>query len=244
MQPESVRVVAPIRGVKLVFGSVFGATHLDVSAQAQASLKLDSISDCALCVVGLGPHDLQNGDATISGGSVSINGDVSLKSQGELTAAGEPNEDGTQRGDDQRLRHGDRDAFTRRLCSTRSRSTTRWRRSRCPATWRTSPRRATPTRAGTGAGHGPGVYGDFGSSSTARSSLASTSSPATGRSLDRQPDGTGVTLYFTCGTQASPRACNAPGEEGGALLAHGNGNINLTAPTSGAYAGWPSPTTG
>ena len=100
IQPQSVRVVAPIKGVKLVFGSVFGASKLDVSAQARASLKLDSFADCALCVVGFGPHDLQNGDASIAGGSVAINGDVSLKSQGGLTATGEPNEDGTINADE------------------------------------------------------------------------------------------------------------------------------------------------
>ena len=110
IQPESVRVVAPVRGVKLVFGSVFGASHLDVSAQAQASLKLDSISDCALCVVGFGPHDLQNGDATIAGGSVAINGDVSLKANGEVTVEGQTERGRKrERGHDQRLRHGDRD---------------------------------------------------------------------------------------------------------------------------------------
>ena len=48
--------------------------------------------------------------------------------------------------------------------------------------------------------------------------------------------GSGVTLYFTCGTQSSPRACNAPGKRA-ALLAHGNGLIKLTAPTTGTYAG-------
>jgi hypothetical protein len=49
--------------------------------------------------------------------------------------------------------------------------------------------------------------------------------------------GTGVTLYFPCGTQGSPRPCTGPSEEGGRLVAHGNGLINLTAPTSGPYAG-------
>ena len=33
-------------------------------------LKVDAFSDCALCIVGYGPHDLQNGDAKITGGNV------------------------------------------------------------------------------------------------------------------------------------------------------------------------------
>ena len=86
--------------------------------------------------------------------------------------------------------------------------------------------------------HGPGVYGDvaFSADCTLQEGLY----VITGDwALTGNDDltGTGVTLYFTCGTQSSPRACNAPGEEGGALLAHGNGLIKLTAPTSGTYAG-------
>ena len=241
VQPESVRVVAPVRGVKLVFGAVFGASHLDVSAQARASLKLDSFADCALCVVGFGPHDLQNGDASIAGGSVAINGDVSLKSQGGLTATGEPNEDGTINADEAAI----------------SVSGTATGTSYSPAPLQhqepiddplatiplpTDLANVTPKSntdpCGTGDGHGPGVYGDvsFSSDCTLRAGLY----VVTGDwALTGNDDltGTGVTLFFTCGTQSSPRACNAPGEEGGALLAHGNGLIKLTAPMSGPYAG-------
>ena len=95
VEPSTVRVVAPIREVNLVFGSVFGASDVDISAQAEASLKVDSYADCALCIVGFGPHDLQNGDAKVSGGSVAINGDVSLKANGEVTVEGQTNDDGT-----------------------------------------------------------------------------------------------------------------------------------------------------
>ncbi len=108
VKPSTVRVVAPLRAVNLVFGSGFGASDVDISAQAEASLKVDSYADCALCIVGFGPHDLQNGDAKVSGGSVAINGDVSLKANGEVTVEGQTNDDGTRRvRHDQHL--GDRD---------------------------------------------------------------------------------------------------------------------------------------
>ena len=239
IQPQSVRVVAPVKGVKLVFGSVFGASKLDVSAQAEASLKLDSVSDCALCVVGPGPHVLQNGDADISGGSVAMNGNVSLGPQGSLTATG-------TLGDDESV-----NAATISVSGTATGS------SYSPAPLQhqepiDDPLAALPlptnlanvipksnaNPCGEGAGHGPGVYGDvaFSSGCTLQPGLY----VITGDwSLTGKDDltGTGVTLYFTCGTQSSPRACNAPGEEGGSLLAHGNGSITLSAPTSGEYAG-------
>ena len=95
VEPSTVRVVAPVRAVNLVFGAVFGASDVDISAQAEASLKVDSYADCALCIVGFGPHALQNGDAKVTGGSVAINGDVSLKANGEVTVEGQTNDDGT-----------------------------------------------------------------------------------------------------------------------------------------------------
>lgn len=52
-------------------------------------------------------------------------------------------------------------------------------------------------------------------------------------------NGTGVTLFFVCAqsNQAS-RPCSSPSQRGGSFEAQGNGNrVNITAPTTGAYAG-------
>ena len=220
------RVVAPLRAVNLVFGAVFGASDVDISAQAEASLKVDSYADCALCIVGFGPHDLQNGDAKVSGGSVAINGDVSLKANGEVTVEGQTNDDGTRRvRHDQHL--GDRDRQHLHPGAAAAPAADRGppgvdpaaeqpvldhpeeqhqplrdgRRPRSRCLRRLRLRRPTASCE-------PGLYvvtGDW--------ELAG----------NENLSGTGVTLYFTCGTQVSPRPCNAPGEEGGRLVAHGNG---------------------
>ena len=44
----------------------------------------------------------------------------------------------------------------------------------------------------------------------------------------------GVTLYFVCGTQASPRACNPAGEAGGDLIMTGGTTLTISAPTGSA----------
>ncbi len=48
--------------------------------------------------------------------------------------------------------------------------------------------------------------------------------------------GTGVTLYFTCGTAGTPTACAAPGEAGGYLKLDGGSGFGLSAPTTGDLA--------
>ena len=47
----------------------------------------------------------------------------------------------------------------------------------------------------------------------------------------------GVTLYFTCGTTSAVTPCTPPGQDGGWLDAAGNGNISITAPSSGPTKG-------
>jgi len=51
-----------------------------------------------------------------------------------------------------------------------------------------------------------------------------------------QFNGSGVMLYFTCGTYLTPTACTA-GQTGGGFQMTGTPNYNITAPTSGAYQG-------
>ena len=238
-EPSTVRVVAPIRAVNLVFGSAFGASDIGVSAQAEASLKVDSYADCALCIVGFGPHDLQNGDAKVTGGSVAINGDVSLKANGEVTVEGQTNDDGTV------------ESATISISGTATGSTFSpapllhqqpisdpLASIPLPSNLSSITPKSNTNPCGSGATHGPGVYGDVTLSDPCVLEpglyVVTGSWELTG---NQGMSGTGVTLFFTCGTQGSPRPCHGPGEEGGRLVAHGNGLINLTAPTTGSYAG-------
>ena len=164
VKPSTVRVVAPLRAVNLVFGGAFGADDLKISAQAEASLKVDSYSDCALCVVGPGPHDLQNGDVNISGGgSVAINGDVSLKAQGGLTVTGEPNEDGTLNAATISISGAATGTtFTPAPLQHQQPIEDPLATIPLPSNLSSITPKSNTDPCGAGADHGPGVYGDFG----------------------------------------------------------------------------------
>jgi hypothetical protein len=239
VKPSKVRVVAPIRSVNLVFGSVFGADDVGISAQAEASLKVDAISDCALCVVGSGPHDLQNGDVKIAGGNVAINGDVSLKSNGEVKVEGQTNDDGTiVAGTISISGTATGTAYTPAPLTQQQPIGDPLAAIPLPTNLSSISPKSNSNPCGPGATHGPGVYGDVTVSDPCV--LEPGLYVVTGKwelTGNQDLSGTGVTLYFPCGTQGSPRPCSGPSEEGGRLVAHGNGLINLTAPTSGPYAG-------
>lgn len=238
-KPSTVRVVAPVRAVNLVFGSVFGVDEVDVAAQAEAALKIDAFSDCALCIVGYGPHDLQNGDATITGGNVAINGNVSLKSNGEVNATGGTNDDGTLQSAAISI-SGTATGTTYFPTPLQNQPpiTDPLASIPLPTNLTSISPKSNTNPCGTGAEHGPGVYGDVTLSDPCV--LEPGLYVVTGKwelTGNQNMSGAGVTLYFTCGTQGSPRPCNGPTEEGGRLVAHGNGLINLTAPTTGDWAG-------
>ena len=243
VQPSTARVVAPLREVNLVFAAALGAAEdIRVSAQANASLKIDSVSDCALCVVGFGPHDLQNGDVKISGGgNVAINGNVTLRSNGEVNVDGVLNEDGTISAPTISV-SGTAAGTTYTPAPLQNQQPIQDPLATIPLP--TDLAGITPKSntdpCGTGVAHGPGVYGDFdfGASCVLEPGLyVVTGDWELAGNADQTLTGTGVTLYFTCGTQSSPRACVSPGEQGGSLIAHGNGTINLTAPTVDPYKG-------
>ena len=141
---------------------MFGADEVDVAAQAEASLKVDAFSDCALCIVGYGPHDLQNGDATITRRQRRDQRRRLVEVQRRGEGRGATNDDGTFAvGDDQRLGHGD-GYDVQPVAAARPAAGRRPAGASIPLP--TDLTAITPKSntdpCGTGAGHGPGVYGD------------------------------------------------------------------------------------
>jgi hypothetical protein len=223
--PTEVRVVIPPRRVDTPLASVIGTNHVDVSGTAQMRLKPNAKSRCALCVVGPGPHDLQNGDIEVNGGDVHFNGSVTVGPNGLVATDGAITVEGTAGGGAARYEPDPligqpaiRDPLEFMPPIDYSALTTK-----------TNPCTAPP--AG-----GPGKYGGYASSC---SSLPSGLYVITGEwkfTGNENLLGSDVTLYFTCGTAATPRPCN-PGESGGWLNASGNGTISLDAPDSGPTQG-------
>src|SRR3954447_12124177 len=73
--PSEVRVVVPSRDVATPFASVFDAANrVAVAALAQARVTPGGRAACGLCVIGPGTHDIQNGNISVDGAAVYING--------------------------------------------------------------------------------------------------------------------------------------------------------------------------
>ena len=156
-QPTKVRVVAPVRGVNLVFGAVFGVTNVNISAQAQASIRLGGSANCGLCVVGDGYHDFQNGDAFISGGDVAINGSVNIQNNGLVSTDGLISVEGTAT--------GPLDGYTPDPLTGQPPVYDPLANYPLPSDFSAMTAKTDP--CGTGSTHGPGIYGphNFGNTS-------------------------------------------------------------------------------
>ena len=230
VQPTKVRVVAPVRGVALAFAAIFGVTNVNISAEAQASIRLGGTSNCGLCVVGPGYHDFQNGDAFISGGDVSINGSVNIQNNGLVSTDGLISVEGTA--------SGPLDGYTPDPLTGQEPVDDPLANYPLPSDFSTMTAKTDP--CGPGVTNGPGIYGahNFGNTPCV---LQPGLYVITGQwdfsglaSLDAT---SGVTLYFACGSTNTVTPCNPPGQNGGSLDASGNGNIHIVAPSTGPTAG-------
>ena len=218
--------------MNLVFGAVFGVTNVNISAQAQASIRLGGAADCGLCVVGarlprlperrrlhLRRRRRRSTAASTSRTTAWSRPTGSSRSRApppdRWTATPPTRWSGQPPVDDplanyplpQRLQRDDRE--DRPL---RDRDHARPRDLRRRTTSATAPASSSP-----GSTSSPAQW-DF----SGTSALDATS---------------GVTLYFTCGSVTAPTPCNPPGQDGGWLDAGGNGNIHIVAPTTGPTAG-------
>ena len=222
--PSKIRVIVPVRNIKTPFGTLAGTSTVPVRSVARASLASTGTLPCGVCVLGTGTHSIGNGDITVTGASVYLNGNLSTGPNGDVSASPTGNTisvQGTASGG----------------CCT-------------PTAITGAPQLPDPLAgaitfplAGSSGlsvktdpcTQGPGKYGAVNLPNstctlTAGLYLITGSWDFKNNTLLK---GTGVTLYFTCGTAAAPTVCNnAPG---GALDTK-NGNIDITAPTTGPLA--------
>ncbi len=225
-----VRVKIPEKTIQTVFAGAAGVSQLKVNSSARATLTRGGASQCGLCILGPGLHNLQNGDAFVNGADVHFNGNVSVSSNGLIVTNGAITVEGTADGplsnytpdpstgapriNDPLADYQDRPVYSSLI--------------------------AKSNPCGLGSTHGPGIYGDM----DLRNDLCllqpglyvivGTWDMAGNASTIIS--GTGVTLFFTCGTTSAVRACNA-GESGGTLDHSGNGQLSITAPLVDPYKG-------
>ena len=230
-EPTTVRAIAPLRTVQLNFAAALGFDTVDVSAHAQATMRIGGQADCGLCVIGHSYHDFQNGDAYISGGDVAINGDVNIQNNGLVSTDGVISVEGDAT--------GPLDGYTPDPLEGQEPVADPLLNAPLP----TSPYGGLAVKTdpcGTGGTHGPGIYGGYNfpnGTCTLQPGLYVVTGKwqfSGGAALDAT---SGVTLFFTCGTPSAPSACASPGQDGGWLDGSGNGDVRITAPSSDPWKG-------
>ncbi|WP_148575077.1 pilus assembly protein TadG-related protein [Nocardioides caldifontis] len=238
-KPTTVRVVLPSQKVNTLFGAVAGIHEVEVSALAEASWETDSKSECGVCVIGEGPHELQNGELSLSGGSdIHFNGDVCVQQNGEVEVAatdgGQVLIEGQAMNGAGGCKDGPEQYPSGHTEGALPVSDPLELLALPPPGWDALPTKAA-TQNACATGGGPGVYGSLNIPQNAVCNLSPGLYVVTGQNHS-SANGTvvnalGVTLYFACGDRLAPRACYQNGEEGGDLLFTGNAVLNHSAPT-------------
>lgn len=222
--PTKVRVAIPTRTVTTGLGSLAGVGTIDLTRSARVALVPGTARSCGLCILGKGVSGLGNGDVTVTGGSVHANGTIDSGPNGAVRVTPAPN--------------------TISLSGT------------CPGNCVPTAITGVPTiedpyltaislPLGTSGltaktnpcSEGPGIYPTT-EIPNSTCNLAPGLYVLTGTWSGKNNtllQGTGVTLYGTCGTPTAPVVC-ASGATGGSLDAK-NGNVRITAPSSGPLAG-------
>jgi len=226
-KPLQIRVKIPIHQVDTPFGSMVGMDHISVAALAMIKLEPGQRSKCALCILGSGTHDLQNGDATAAGGDIAFNGNVSVSNNGLVATDGSITVQGTA--------SGPLDNYTPDPVTGQ------------PPAVDPMADFVLPTPTGTvktdPCTQGPGIYGSVDLRSKTCTLAAGLYIVAgTGAKWDLSGNsttqllGTGVTIFMTCGTPSAPVTCTA-GQQGATFDASGNAILGFSAPTTGPFAG-------
>jgi hypothetical protein len=219
--PTRVRVVIPAVETRTSVGAGAGVTSLRVSRAAEASVTEGPAMTCALCF--LGPVDSGNADYTVTGGSIAVSGGVDLGSNGHMTATGGTISVAGTVG---------ANGFSPSPPAQIAPFADPWasRTDLPPSTAGLVPKTDPCSATATG---GQGIYGDFDLPKTTCTLQPGLYVIAGAWTASNQSvlAGTGVTLYFTCATGSTPRACAAGGEPGGYLDAK-NGEITFSAPAT------------
>lgn len=231
-QPTLVRVRIPTKAVDTNFAAVAGVNQISIATAARVVLKPPGLP-CIVCVLGSGlTHDLQNGDVLVDGGNIHFNGNVSVGANGLVVTNGTIGVEGTASGS---------------YANYTPDPTTGVPPISDPLSFLVMPPDMSALAAAPKSNpcaDGPGKYGSFNfpnSLCTLQPGLyviaggSGTEWKQTGNASSILA-GTGVTLYFTCGSPTTPTAC-ATGAQGASLDASGNGSITLTPPSSGPLKG-------
>jgi hypothetical protein len=232
-QPYKVRVVTPTIANPTFFGGLTGTSSVPIGTSARAKLLPGQTRSCGLCLLGSTMNDVGNGSVEVDGAAIHSNAGFSVGPNGLVTTNPPTSTITTVKG-----------------CSPVG---------GCVPASTSAPAITDPyagissippsttglTYKGNGvqpcdAGGGPGIYTyDFTLSNNQTCNLAPGLYVIDADWADKNNSlllGTGVTLYFTCGTKGSGAThgtlapCIAPGQTGGSINIK-NGDASIVAPT-------------
>lgn len=233
-KPTKVRVRMPVRASAVAFAGIVGVNNISVVTEARATLNGDGSQPCALCVLGPGNHNFQNGDATVAGGDIYLNGSVNVGANGLVASTGSIYVQTTATGP---LANYQPDPITNVPPITDPLAGLQLP----PAAMAALAYKTGSPCTGAPGGGGPGIYQGV-------NLRNSTCALAPGLYVIRAGTwdlagnasthltGTGVTIYVTCSSGAVAVPC-AANQAGGSIDSSGNGTLDIKAPTSGALAG-------
>lgn len=220
VKPTEVRVLTPTKAVNTTLGSLAGVSVVDIRAIARAGVLTGTTNDCALCF--LGDIDAGNADFTVTGGGIQVSGDVAAGPNGHWTASA-IGVSGTTSGGQYSPAVTKTPTFTDPLKDLTMPSIS--------GTKYPSVNKCKNTTIN------PGIYGDVALGNNDTCTLSPGKYVITGEwSMKNNSvlQGTGVTLYFTCGTVASPHVCG-PGDTtaNSGWLDGKNGTVALSSGAAG-----------
>jgi hypothetical protein len=212
--PTEVRVFAPTRTLRTGLGVLAGKTQVQVYAGARAGLSPSTSYDCALCF--LGSVDAGNADVTVEGGGIQVNGNLSVGATAYWSAE-TIGVSGTASGNHFTPAATKSPGFTDPLASM-----------------------VLPTPTGTNFSSvhscttslNPGKYSTLTLGNKDKCTLNPGLYVITGRWLlgnNSVLSGTGVTLYFTCGTPSSVHTCTTADAGTGGWLDGKNGEVSFAS---------------
>lgn len=237
-----VRVRTPTKTIKTIFGRALGEDELSTQATATAAVtRKRTITEttethsapggpCAICVLSDGfAFDGQNGDITVTGGSVVANanpasgwaaslhpnGHVRVQADGGIGGPGAPSKwNGTGWDPAPVYREPVDDPL-----------------AHIPACGQTGHTCPTNNASSSGSTLNPGIYTTISGTKFLNPGVYVIKNEIR-LSGNQQLTGNGVTLYFACDNYPSPCSAKSPGNRDGARIrATGNGAVLLTAPT-------------
>jgi hypothetical protein len=217
-RPTEVRVLAPVKDIKTGFGVLAGVSTISIDSVARAGVASGTANKCALCF--LGDIDAGNADFTVAGGGIQVNGDLNAGANGYWTAS-QIGASGDVNGSHYSPAVDETPPFTDPLAGM---------------TLPTLTGTAFPAVHSCTTSINPGIYSTLSLGNKDKCTLNPGKYVIVGKwNLGNNSvlSGTGVTLYFTCGTVASPHVCTGA-DAGGGWIDGKNGDISITAGAVGS----------